>query len=356
MKSSVRRRKRKKRIGLPPGSLIHAAEGSYQPAVKTLFQYDPERCTERPVPGSIDRDLITEPSTISWLNIDGIQDSATLEQIGTSVGIHPLVLEDIQNPDLRPKIEDYDDYLFLSLRMLRWDESLQETSSEQVSLLLGRGYVISFQERVGDVFEVIRDRLRSGKGRIRRQGADYLAYSLIDAVVDNYFSVLETLEDQLEELEDRVVYRADLDSVSRIHDLRGQAVLFRRAAWPLRDNIHEILKGEHEIVEEPTQAFFRDVYDHLLEVVDTIQLYRDTLSGLLTFYQSNLSKQLNSTMKVLTIIATIFLPPTFIVGVYGMNFRYIPELSWKWGYPAVWAVIVLIALGMIWYFKKRKWM
>ncbi len=321
-----------------------------------MFEYDKEQCHEWTIEGRIDFDAIKDPSKVSWLNVDGIQDSQTLEQIGNVFEVHPLVLEDIQNPDQRPKIEDYDHYLFMSFKMLTWDEENRGTTSEQVSLILGKGYVISFQERVGDVFEIIRERLRSGKGRIRKMGADYLAYTLVDAIVDNYYVVLEKLEDRFEEIEDRVVFRSSLDSVPQIHDLRGQAVLFRRSVWPLRENIHEILKGEHEIIDESTRVFFRDVYDHVLEVVDTVEVYRETVAGLLNFHQTNLSKQLNSTMKVLTIIATIFMPPTFIVGVYGMNFHFMPELAWKWGYPAAWGVIVLTALGMIWYFKKKKWL
>ena len=298
MKSAVRRRKRKKRVGTPPGTLIPAVEGSYQPALKTLFEYDKDLCNEHVVEGPIDFGAIKDTSKISWLNIDSIQDSRTLEEIGSTFAIHPLTLEDIQNPDLRPKIEDYDAYLFMSFKMLRWDDSGDETSTEQVSLILGKGYVISFQEKVGDVFEVIRDRLRSGKGRIRKLGADYLAYSLVDAVVDNYFTVLEMLEDQLEEIEDRVVYRSSLDTVPQIHGLRGQAVQFRRAVWPLRDNIHEILKGEDDMIDESTGDFFHDAYDHLMEAIDTIQVPCVTLAQLLNFNQWNMSKQLNSTMMV----------------------------------------------------------
>ena len=356
MKTTVRRRRRKKRIGVPPGTLIQAAEGSYQAATKTLFEYDEAECTERVVTGQIDFDSIKSTSKISWLNIDGIQDSPTLEQIGRVFKIHPLVLEDIQNPDLRPKIDDYPDYTFISFKMLRWDEENEETASEQVSLILGKGFAISFQERVGDVFEPVRERLRAGKGRIRRLGADYLVYALVDAIVDNYFSVLERLEDEFEEVEDQVVYRSSLNAVPQIHRLRSQAVLFRRAVWPLRESIHEIIKGEHELITEETVVFYRDVYDHVLEVADTVELYREIVAGLLNSHQSNQNKQLNSTMKVLTIIATFFLPPTFLVGVYGMNFHYMPELAWKWGYPAVWGLIVLITGGMIWYFKKKKWL
>ncbi len=356
MKTTVRRRRQKKRVGVPPGTLIQAAEGSYQAAGKTLFEYDEQECNERVVTGQIDFDSIKNPSKISWLNIDGIQDSPTLEQIGKVFEIHPLVLEDIQNPDLRPKIDDYPDYTFISFKMLRWDEENDEAASEQVSLILGKGFAISFQERVGDVFEQVRERLRAGKGRIRKLGADYLVYALVDAVVDNYFTVLERLEDEFEEVEDQVVYRASLNAVPRIHRLRSQAVLFRRAVWPLRESIHEIIKGEHELITEETVVFYRDVYDHVLEVVDTVELYRETVAGLLNSHQSNQNKQLNATMKVLTIIATFFLPPTFLVGVYGMNFHYMPELAWKWGYPAVWGLIVLITVGMVWYFKKKKWL
>jgi magnesium transporter len=355
MKGASRKKKRKKRVGIPPGTLMPLVEGSYTPALKTLFEYNSAECSERTITGDIDFTAMKNPSKVSWLNVDGTQDSRALEQIGTALAIHPLVLEDIQNPDKRPTIESHEDYMFIVFKMLRLSSETSELLSEQVSLVLGRGYVISFQERVGDVFDYIRDRLRTNKGRLRRCGADYLAYSLVDAVVDNYFEVVESLDAQIEELEDRIIDSMVVDFMPRMHFLRHQYVTLRRAIWPLREMIHEVLKDEHDLIDEATNAFYRDVYDHIVEVSESVDSFRDALKGLLDIHNTQQNKQLNATMKVLTIISTIFIPPTFLVGVYGMNFHFMPELSWKWGYPLLWIVMVGIGLGMVAYFRRKKW-
>jgi len=353
--NTVFARKRRKRIGVPPGTLATIEEAGTSRSPVALFEYNVETCKESTLTGEIDCTAIKDPATNAWLNVDGVQDSQTLEHIGSEFHIHPLVLEDIQNPDHRPKVEDYESYLFLSMKMLTWNSESVTTSSEQISMILGKGYLLTFQERTGDAFELIRDRLRTGKGRVRRSGVDYLCYALIDAIVDNYYAVLEKLEGQFEELEEMVVYHDDVEALSTIHHLRSQSVMLRRSVWPLREMIHEILKGDHELIEESTEHFYRDVYDHVIEVVDTIETYRDALNGLMDIHNSKQSRQLNSIMKVLTIISVIFIPPTFIVGVYGMNFHYMPELLLPWGYPAVWGIMVATVVGMVVYFRRKKW-
>jgi len=353
--NTVFARKRRKRIGVPPGTLATSEETGTSRSPVTLFEYNLETCNESMLSGEIDCTAIKDPAMNAWLNVDGIQDSQTLEHIGTEFIIHPLVLEDIQNPDHRPKVEDYESYLFLSMKMLTWNSESSTTSSEQISMILGKGYLLTFQERPGDAFELIRDRLRNGKGRVRRCGVDYLCYALIDTIVDNYYAVLEKLEGQFEELEEMVVYHDDVEALSTIHHLRSQSVMLRRSVWPLREMIHEILKGDQELIDESTEHFYRDVYDHVIEVADTVETFRDALNGLMDIHNSKQSRQLNSIMKVLTIISVIFIPPTFIVGVYGMNFHDMPELSLPWGYPAVWGIMVATVVGMIVYFRRKKW-
>ena len=358
MVTPLLKRKRAKRVGEPPGSLIPSPPGAVAPAPKTLFTYDGSSCHEVPLAGDVDFRALQEAGSVSWLNIDGIRDSHLLEQVGGGLAVHPLALEDIQNPDLRPKIEDYDGYLFLSCKMLRWDKARGEISSEQVSLLVGKSWVVSFQEeREGDVFGVVRERIRTGKGRIRSAGADYLAYSLLDAVVDHYFLVLEQLEEAVDGVESRMLGAAPAaEPVAEIQRLLGQVALVRRAVWPLREIVLEILKEDFPLVAETTHHYFRDVYDHLLEVADTVDLLRDMLAGLLNLHISSLSKNMNAVMKVLTIIATIFMPLSFIASLYGMNFHDMPELSLPWGYPAVLGLMTATTIGMIIYFKRKKWL
>lgn len=348
-------RRRKKRVGVPPGTLIAQTEGTYTPALKTLFEYDKHECAERTITGHIDDASMKDRSRVSWLNIDGIQDSRTLEEVGSAFDLHPLVLEDIQSTDKRPKLETYADYLFMIFKMLRLSPDGAAIDSEQVSLVLGRGYVISFQERVGDVFDFVRDRLRDNKRRIRRCGADYLAYSLIDAVVDNYYEVVDWLERKFEELEDEVVYSTVDDFMLRMHALRDEYLVLRRAIWPLREMIHDLLKDERGLIDDSTVAFYRDVYDHILEVSDTVDSLRDTLRGLFDLQNTQASRHLNSRLTFLTIVSTIFIPPTFLASVWGMNFHDIPELALPWGYAGAWGVMILIGLGMVIYFRRKKW-
>ncbi|MCJ7716297.1 MAG: magnesium/cobalt transporter CorA, partial [Anaerolineales bacterium] len=276
--------------------------------------------------------------------------------IGRRLEIHPLVLEDILNANQRPKLVDYDDYLFLELNMLTWNETSSQVEAEQISLLLGEKYLVTFQDLEKDVFDPVRKRIREGKGRLIRSGADYLAYSLIDAVVDNYFFVLENLGEQIEVLEEELVTDPDPGTLHAIHDLKRELIFLRKSVWPLREVISALERGESQLFQETSLIYLRDVYDHVIQIIDTIETFREMASGMLDIYLSSVSNRMNEVMKVLTMIATIFIPLSFIVGLYGMNFQYMPELSWKWGYFMVWGVILTVVIGMVTYFRRKKWL
>ncbi|MBD3277743.1 MAG: magnesium/cobalt transporter CorA [Candidatus Aegiribacteria sp.] len=290
---------------------------------------------------------------VVWINVLGIHDPKVVEEIGEHFRIHPLTVEDIVNTSRRPKFEDFESYIFLVLRMLEYSSG--EMSSEQVSLLLGSNYVITFQEKAGDVFSPVRDRIRNCKGRIRKFGADYLAYALMDAVVDSYFLMLESIGNRIEEVEDRVVLEPEPETVSEIHRFKRAMLYMRRTVWPLREEISQLEQSGSDLVRDSTQIFFRNLYDHTIQVIDTTETYRDTVSGMHDTYLSSVSNRMNEVMKVLTIIATIFIPLTFIAGVYGMNFRNMPELYWEYGYYITLGVMFLVAVAMVIYFKRKKW-
>jgi magnesium transporter len=279
-----------------------------------------------------------------------------IEQLGKHFSLHPLLLEDILHTEQRPKMEDFGEYLFFVLKMLYLEEGRHEILAEQVSLILGSNFVISFQEREGDVFKYVRERIRNSKGRIRKVGADYLAYALIDAIVDNYFIILERLGETIEELEEELVTNPVSDTLQTIHHLKREMIFLRKSVWPLREVISALERGESPLIQESTGVYLRDLYDHTIQVIDSVETFRDMVSGILDIYLSSVSNKMNEVMKVLTIIATIFIPLTFIAGIYGMNFEYMPELSWRWGYPAVWFVICAIFITMLAYFKRRKWL
>jgi magnesium transporter len=279
-----------------------------------------------------------------------------LEKIGANFTLHPLVLEDIVNTEHRPKFEDFDSYLFLVLKMLHYDVQTAEIHTEQVSLVITSNTVLSFQEKQGDVFEGVRERLRNNKGRIRKMGADYLAYALLDSVVDSYFGILEQIGEQLERMEDELVLHPTPETLHKIHHFKREMILLRKAVWPLRELIGGLQRNESAIITDATGIFLRDVYDHTIQILDTLETFRDVLSGLLDLYLSNISNRMNEVMKVLTIIATIFIPLSFFAGIYGMNFEHMPELHWRWSYPLLWLFMLTIGGGMLLYFRKKKWL
>ena len=345
-----------KRAGSAPGTLVHVGEKRAEKAKISLLDYDASHLAEKPLAVIEDAFPLKDEPTTTWINVDGIHDIDLIEKIGGHFQIHPLTLEDIVNTGQRPKLEPYDQYLYIVLKMLHYHDETGEVRSEQISLILGERFLISFQEVEGDVFTLVRDRIRKGRGRIRRGGCDYLAYALIDAIVDHYFVILEKTGEQMEDLEESLLGEPRSETLQAIHDLKREMIFMRKQVWPLRELINGLAKAESELVQEGTGLFFRDVYDHTVQIIDTIESYRDLLSGMIDLYLSTISNRTNEVMKVLTIIATIFIPITFVAGIYGMNFEVIPELKWRWGYAGFWVVILLIATTMLIYFRRKKWL
>jgi magnesium transporter len=349
-------RGRARKSGLPPGTLVHVGQDRTEPVRITVMAYDEERVEEKEATGAGDCFLLAGRPGVTWINVDGVHQTDIVERVGECLQIHPLVLEDIVNTDQRPKVEDFDDYVFLVARMLRYDGDGGGLQVEQISLLLGPNYVISFQEKPGDVFDPVRERIRNSRGRIRRMGADYLAYALLDALVDSYFLVLEQIGEEIETIEDRLVTDPRPDTLQTIHDLKRDTVFLRKSVWPLREVASSLERGETSLIGEEILIYLRDVYSHTIQVMDTVETFRDMISGMLDIYLSSISNRMNEVMKVLTIIATIFIPLTLIAGIYGMNFQYMPELSSRWGYPAVWLVMLAVAAVMLIYFRRKKWL
>jgi len=341
--------------GLLPGELVHIGERRVEEALVSVIEYSPETFLERKNIANDFECKRPEGENILWINVDGLHDTELLQQIGKQFSIHPLVLEDICNTGQRPKMEDYGDYLYIVMKMATWDAEREWVDFEQVSLVLTENCVLSFQERPGDVFEPVRQRLRLGKGRIRKQGADFLAYSLLDSAVDEYFLLLEQIGDQVEKLEDDLLDEPGEHIVAGIHDLKREMIYLRKTAWPLREVV-SMLERSETLVTTDTQLYARDLYDHVIQVIDSIETLRDIISGMLDVYLSSVSNRMNEIMKVLTIIATIFIPLTFLAGVYGMNFKYMPELQWKWAYPAVWLVMLGTAGWMVRFFRRKGWL
>ena len=347
---------RSSKRGAPPGTLVHIGAPRLAAPEVTLFSYDGESFSEL----SLDPAAATVPppggEETTWLNVEGVSMVELLRGIGDRYALHPLVLEDLVNTDQRPKIEDYGDYLYLVVKGIDIDDEGAMTV-EQVSLVLGRGWLLTVQEGLrGDPFAPVRERLRGGKGRLRTAGADYLAYALLDALIDQYFAVLEQLDERVEKLEEEVVTAPTRFTVRKIHRLRQQMILFRRSVWPLRELFAALARRESDLVGEGTLVYLRDLYDHTVQIIETVEATREMLSGMLDIYLSSEANRTNEVMKVLTVYATIFMPLTFIVGLYGMNFRYMPELEWRWGYPAVLLLMALLALGMMIYFRRKKWL
>ncbi len=354
MKRSLR--KKSKKPGLPPGTLIHVGKKrTIEPRI-TVIDYDDSDLQEKEIRKIDECYPFKDKPTVTWINVDGIHDVEIVDKLGRNYGVHPLLLEDILNTEQRPKIEDFEEYLFVVLKMLSFDEQQGVVEIEQVSLVIGPNYVLSFQEREGDVFNPVRDRIRRAKGRIRKMGADYLAYALIDAVVDGYFVILERIGDRIEGLEETLITQPDMHTLHAIHALKREMIFLRRSVWPLREVISGMSRKESKIIQESTEIFLRDVYDHTVQVIDTVETYRDMISGMLDTYLSSISNRMNEVMKVLTIFAAIFIPLTFVAGIYGMNFSYMPELGWKWGYFTVLAVMVAMVVTMLIYFKNKKWL
>jgi len=348
-------RKRAQKAGLPPGSLVYTGEKVDEKVSISIIEYDEGHYQESEIATFAECLLLQDKPGVTWIKVDGVHAVENLEKLGECYHLHPLILEDILNTDQRPKIEDFDDYLYIVLRLIDYNQD-KEVTSEQISLILGRNFVISLQESDGAMFAPILERLRTSKGRIRKSGADYLVYSLMDLIVDNYFVVLEKFGEALEYLEEEVVKRPTPQTLRDIHRFKYDMLMLRKSVWPLREVIGRLERRESDLIQEATGIYFKDVYDHTIVAIDNIETYRDILSGMLDIYLSSISNRLNEIMKVLTIIATIFMPLTFLAGVYGMNFKHMPELEWIWGYPASLGLMLGISLSMLFYFRRKRWL
>ncbi|HRG37037.1 MAG TPA: magnesium/cobalt transporter CorA [Bacteroidia bacterium] len=354
-KKNRHKKSKNHKIGAPPGTVIYSGEEQTGRVKITLIEYNETEFVEKDFYDLSECLQSIDSKLVRWMNVDGVHKTELIEAIGKQFNIHPLTLEDIVNTNQRAKFEDYDNYVVAMMKMI--DYANEELRSEQLSVVLLNGVVISFQEpNGGDAFDLIRTRIRQGKGRIRKMGADYLAYALIDAVVDCYFTILEKIGDKIEVLEDGLITDPDKTTVEQLHNMKREMIFVRKAVWPMRELISNMQRCENELIKESTDIYLRDVHDHAIRVIDTIETYRDLLSGMMDVYLSSVSNKMNEVMKILTIITTIFVPVTFIAGVYGMNFDYMPELHSKWGYPAVWFVMLLIIALLVTYFKRKKWL
>ena len=341
--------------GLPPGTPVFLGKKRDAQVEITVINYDASTLEEKHIADPDELLSYKKQSTVTWINISGVHDVKLVEKVCNLFAIHPLVQEDVTNTMRRPKAEEYDGYLFFLLRMIQYDDG-QGVQGEQVSLIMGQDWVLSFQERPGDVFEPIRERIRTSSGRIRKLGADYLFFALLDAVVDHCFMVVETMGDHVESIEDAVLEHATPEILQSLHQHKRDVIFLRKAVWPMREALSNLEKVESSLISKNTRVFLRNLYDHAIQLIDTIETLRDVLTGLFDIYLSTVSNRMNEVMKVLTIIATIFIPITFVAGVYGMNFEAMPELKWKFAYPATLALMATMTLGMIGYFKKKGWL
>jgi len=349
-------KKSSKTRGLPPGALVHIGDKKTEKVKISVMDYNIGKFNEKEVKKAEECFPFKRKPSVTWINVDGLHEVDVIEKLGNCFEIHPLVLEDILNTDQRPKMEGFEKYFFIVLKMLLINEKTHQIHSEQVSLIIGHNFVISFQETIGDVFDAVRERIRTGKGRIRKMGADYLAYSLIDAIVDNYFSILETIGEKLERMEENLVSNPSPEVLQQIYNLKRDMIYLRKSVWPLREVINNFLREESKLIKKTTHVYLRDLYDHTIQVIDTIETFRDTVSGMLDIYMSSISNKMNEVMKVLTIFAAIFIPLTFIAGVYGMNFENMPEIGWQYGYLTILIIMLIVGMTLVGFFKHKKWL
>lgn len=344
-------------MGLPPGSLVFTGTQKMETVEITLIQYSTESFSEKKFQDP--DDLLSAISTfegVNWVNVDGLHDADLVEKLNTHLDIHRLSMEDILSVGQRTKLEEYANYVHVVLRMFDADTKDETIDGEQLSFLLKGNVLLSFQERKGDVFDIIRTRIREDKGIIRKKNADYLLYALLDTVVDHYFMTLENFSEKIEELEFELLENPNKDTLNAIYQLRRESLSLRRCVYPLREMINRFEKLEEPLINKETKLYIRDLYDHTIQIIETVEVFREMIIGLLELYMNSVSNKLNEIMKVLTIMSSIFIPLTFVVGVYGMNFDNMPILHYKYGYYAVWLIMALLVVFMVIYFKRKKWL
>ncbi len=345
-----------KKTGLPPGSVVHVGEIKVDVPRITVITYGGDGIEEKSLTEHEADTLPEKPQPKTWINIDGLHKVNLIETIGKKYQLHPLILEDIVNTNQRPKAEAEDNCFFVVIRMLSYDDQTHRVRSEHMSFVLGDHFLLSFQEGAGDVLEAVRKRLRNGKGRLRTQQADYLLYALLDCIVDHYFVVLEKLGLQIEDLQDTASLNEKDDIPALINNLKQEMIVLRKVVGPVLELSNTLLKTESDYIHDAITPYLKDLHDHVKHVADLMDNYREMLDGNLIVYLTSISNRMNAVMKVLTIIATIFIPLTFIASIYGMNFEHMPELAWRWGYAAVWTIMLIVGIIMLSVFKKKGWL
>ncbi|MCX6641058.1 MAG: magnesium/cobalt transporter CorA [bacterium] len=346
-----------RKAGLPPGTLVHVGEQKAEQVLVRVVNYDAEHFQAKDYDSVGECAIWKQYPGITWINVDGLHRTELIETIGSQYGLDPLIQEDIVNTMHRPKLEESGSLIFVQLRALSYREKSSELEDEQISLICGENFVLSFQEKPGDFFEAIRQRIEKAASRQRFLGTDYLFYVLLDTIIDNYFIVLEKIGEKLDKLEGELLANPRPATQRQLHNFKRKLLILRNSVWPLREIIGALERGESTLIKEGTHRYFRDVYDHTVQVIETVETYRDLISGMLETYLSVISNRMNEIMKVLTVIATIFIPLTFLAGVYGMNFKYFPELETPGFYPwGFWGINALISGGMMLYFKRKKWL
>lgn len=355
-KKIVHKSRPSRKAGMPPGSVVHVGAENTSDVKMSLLYYNAETAEQKIIISPEECSQYIDRKGITWIHFSGIHNTQFVEGVGKLFNLHPLVIEDIPNTELRPKYDEFDNYVFFTLKNLEYDKESNEINYEQISFVFGKDFVISFQERESALFRPITERLMNGISKARCRGTDYLVYLLIDATVDNYYAIAENIEENIEELEDRVMIDVSGKSLSEIQKTKRDLVMLMKSVFPLREAIGKMQRHENPLIHESTHVFLNSVYDHAVHIIESIETQRDILSGLMDIYLTNISNRMNSVMKVLTVIATIFIPLTFIAGVYGMNFQYFPEIGWKWGYAFFWGLCVACVCIMIVYFRKKKWL
>lgn len=355
MPDSIKSRAQK--VGQSPGLLVHIGDKKTEKVELTLIDFGEDgHFLELTDAGLEDLEMVKKPDSVTWANVSGLHDTALIGKIGHFFGIHPLLVEDILNTDQRPRLEPYDEYIYIVLKMLHWHDGKPAVEIEQVSLIVGSSFVLSFEEKKDDVFESLRQRLTNEQGRLRTCGSDYMAYAILDTIVDNYFLILEEISERLEFLENEVVVNPTPKTLDTIQEMKRELLYIRKVVWPLREAIGRLSRGDIPLFEEETLMYVRDVYEHVIQIIDSVETFRGIVSGLLDIYLSSISNKMNEIMKVLTIIATIFIPITFLTSLYGMNLPNMPELEWPFAYPLLWIVILGISIALLYYFKHRDWL
>lgn len=344
------------KFGLAPGSVIHVGERLETTGKIKLIEFSKDFLIEQEIKTVSELIPPKDKPTVSWFSITGLHDVELIERLGKEFTIHQLVLEDIANTHQRPKVEEFDDIIFIVLRVIRFDAESLTFDNEQFSLILGSNFILTFEESESDLLHPIIRRIQNSRGRFRSQGADYLSYSIIDLVVDHYFLIEDSLDEIVEDLEDQLLLSPSPDMLNTIQKLKRGMIFVRRAVSPLREVLNGLLRSESDLIRDTTKVYLRDVYDHTIRVAEGLDTYRDLIAGLLEIYLSSLSNKMNEVMKVLTVFATIFIPLTFLAGVYGMNFDYMPELKWAWSYPVFWSISIATAVGLLVFFRRKKWL